>query len=1118
MPRTIKLFVHAFLIYTGLLIGPLTVFAQEPTPEPWLNYFQQQVALVEQETLADLRQVTPDNWTDIQAEWRAELREMLGIPADIRKTDLKSTTVGSISLEGVTVDRLHYQSRPGLYVGANLYRPKTKPPEGGFPAVLYVCGHARVTDGGRALGNKTNYQHHGLWLARHGVVCLTIDTVQLGEFHGEHHGTYKLGRWDWMSRGYTPAGVEAWNAIRGVDLLTALPEVNASQIGITGRSGGGVYSWYAAALDDRIRAAVPVAGITDLQNYVIDGCVEGHCDCMFFANLHRWDYAKLAALVAPRALLLANSDTDRIFPLDGVLRIERELRDLYARLGQSEKYGLVITPGPHKDTQDLQIPAFKWLVKHLTGTEILIDTPALKEIDFERLAVFTKEIPKNERVTSAGNWFVSLAQPIKNAQQATQKWDKEWFVKLKRIGVLPREPIEEPLLVESGQQTIEDRNWQLFTCEQPSGLAVLKLGVDSEQPPIVHLVLQDSIRWSAETLESITSSNRVKSRLAAFPDRAHFFVRWRGASWMENANSVKQRNQIARRFYLLGQTPEQVALLDYMAVSKWLARSQAECAMVEPAAAGREALICQLAALTLTSANEGPKIQRLHLASSPVDPSLASSLLGFLQVCPIEGIHAAIGDKFDVRSFAEKSPSQALLVDSSSEPQQAGGMRIVEVDQDSAKVRVRATRWSLPNLGDLPRVQFQEPATRSKRNVGAILPESGVAGLQYGVPGVPAEVRAGYRKASGGGWQYAEWQSVSADTDFSAVIELSELEASTEYAVRTQVRATGVEGPISSLSGQFKTLPAAETEADFRLAVGTCQAFIDRDGPHGFDLYRTLLRRSTDAFVMAGDVVYYDSLARSNELAYYHWQRTYSRPTLVEFHKRVPTYFLKDDHDTYVNDSWPGQQHDWTGDFTFESGQKIFIQETGLPNPAYRTFVIGSNLQIWLMEGRDYRSPNTDPDGPAKSIWGEAQKSWLAAGLKASKAKFKVVISPTPIVGPDRDNKRDNHSNKVFETEGREVRSLLSSYPNTISVCGDRHWQFHSVDPVTGLHEFSVGPASERHAGGWKQQDYRPDIHQYLRVGGGYLELDLQGAGDDCQLILRHLDTHGQEHHRHTLR
>ena len=106
-----------------------------------------------------------------------------------------------------------------------------------------------------SFGNKTGYQHHGEWFARNGYVCLIIDSLQLGEIPGLHHGTHHLGQWWWNARGYTPAGVEAWFGIRALDYLCSRPEVDAERIGLTGRSGGGSYSWTIAALDDRVKVA-----------------------------------------------------------------------------------------------------------------------------------------------------------------------------------------------------------------------------------------------------------------------------------------------------------------------------------------------------------------------------------------------------------------------------------------------------------------------------------------------------------------------------------------------------------------------------------------------------------------------------------------------------------------------------------------------------------------------------------------------------------------------------------------------------------------------------------------------------------------------------------------------
>jgi len=379
------------LSFLSPLFDPSELFGQ--SVPPWQRYLTDQVKILADRNQLDLKAITSESWSKTRIQWRAELQDMLGLSPWPDKVSLEATISRRFEVDGVSIENLHYQSSPGLYVAANLYLPKSQRPKSGWPAVLYVCGHANVTENGRLRGNKTSYQHHGLWLARHGIACLIIDTIQLGEFHGEHHGTYKLGRWDWITRGYTPAGVEAWNAMRAIDYLVSREEIDQWKIGITGRSGGGAYSWFAAALDDRIQVAVPVAGITDLQNHVIDGCVEGHCDCMYFVNAYRWDYAKLAAIIAPRPLLLTNTDSDSIFPLDGVMRIHHQVADVYRRLNQSNNYGVLIGPGPHKDTQELQVGAFKWLIKHLTGDEIVVEEAAKKEIETNELVAFPQELP-----------------------------------------------------------------------------------------------------------------------------------------------------------------------------------------------------------------------------------------------------------------------------------------------------------------------------------------------------------------------------------------------------------------------------------------------------------------------------------------------------------------------------------------------------------------------------------------------------------------------------------------------------------------------------------------------------------------------------------------------------
>ena len=409
------------------------------------DYFAREVAEIESRPLPS--PASAEEWKNTSARMRRQLAEMLGLDPMPPRTPLNVVKTGEVQGDGFVVEKMHYQSMPGLYVTANLYRPAKS--EGRLPAILYVCGHANMMQGSVSLGNKTGYQHHGEWFARHGYVCLTIDTVQLGEIRGEHHGTHSKGRWWWVSRGYTPAGAEAWNGIRGIDYLISRDDVDSERIGVTGRSGGGAYSWWVGALDERVKVVAPTAGITTLRNHVVDGAVEGHCDCMYFVNTYRWDYDRLAALVAPRPLLISNTDKDSIFPLDGVVGIYNETRRIYKALGAEAKIGIQIAEGPHKDTQPLNSGAFHWFDRWLKGADIMAvqDEGAPKRLAPEQLRVLGT-IPPDQRNTRIDEDFVPTAKPPQPPADAAA-WAKQrdaWLAALRKrcFAAWPSTPTPNP--------------------------------------------------------------------------------------------------------------------------------------------------------------------------------------------------------------------------------------------------------------------------------------------------------------------------------------------------------------------------------------------------------------------------------------------------------------------------------------------------------------------------------------------------------------------------------------------------------------------------------------------------------------------------------------------------
>lgn len=402
----------------GVAALPSAADREDLGSEELERYFKNRVAALEN-PVAEIE--TAEQWSEKEPVLRSQLREMLGLEPMPERTPLQATVTGTVEHDEFTVENLHFQSLPGLYVTANLYLPKER--EGKVPAVLYVCGHGPSKKGEVSFGNKVTYQHHGIWFARNGYACLVIDTIQLGEIEGIHHGLYRYDRWWWLSRGYTPAGVEAWNCVRALDYLQSREEVDGDRLGVTGRSGGGAYSWWIAAIDERIKAAVPVAGIASLRNHVVDGCVEGHCDCMYHFNTYRWDFEQVSALVAPRALLISNTDKDPIFPLDGVYHVYRGTEHIYGLLDAQAQLGLNIEEGPHKDTQPLRVSAFHWMNRFLKGADRsdTFELAAVKMLEPEELKVFS-ELPDDEINTTIDEVFVAKAGPPETPKTA-QEWD-----------------------------------------------------------------------------------------------------------------------------------------------------------------------------------------------------------------------------------------------------------------------------------------------------------------------------------------------------------------------------------------------------------------------------------------------------------------------------------------------------------------------------------------------------------------------------------------------------------------------------------------------------------------------------------------------------------------------
>lgn len=364
------------------------------------------------------------------------------------------------------------------------------------------------------------------------------------------------------------------------------------------------------------------------------------------------------------------------------------------------------------------------------------------------------------------------------------------------------------------------------------------------------------------------------------------------------------------------------------------------------------------------------------------------------------------------------------------------------------------------------------------------IPGQDAAGL---IPGLEGQARVRYgvlesleNPATTG------WEQAKADADYSIQFKLSDLQPAKRHFYRVEYK-TG-EGARAELSDlySFVTAPPPNERLPVKFHLTTCQDL------HGSGVYTPMAAQRPDFCVSAGDTVYYDGqgLARNVTQAYQAYQEMFGLPPMKEYYRHVGGYFMKDDHDYRFNDCDPHMKGRWVNAeradpaaklterrgnqaldvawMTHEEGSLVSRTVFPMSEKPYRTFRWGQGVQIWLLENREFRSPNAMPDGPEKSIWGKEQKAWLQDTLLASDADFRIIISPNPIMGPDRLMKGDNQANlNGFWYEGQAFLDWIKDHKlnNVILMCGDRHWQYHSIDHRNGraTHEFSCGPTFDEH-------------------------------------------------------
>lgn len=271
-----------------------------------------------------------------------------------------------------------------------------------------------------------------------------------------------------------------------------------------------------------------------------------------------------------------------------------------------------------------------------------------------------------------------------------------------------------------------------------------------------------------------------------------------------------------------------------------------------------------------------------------------------------------------------------------------------------------------------------------------------------------------YAPAAGGTPSVAT-MSVTRDADLTGKVTLTRLSPGTRYTYR--VRQGG-----ESVEGSFVTAPARDqARAVTFLWSGDlgggrrCRRIED-----GYPIFRPMAHRKPDFFLFVGDTIYadvrcggpdwvpgYDFVATT--LAEFRGKHRYNRadPAIQEFFRGTSVYAIWDDHEVKNDFSGPGEP-------LMPVGRRAFIEYWPIqpprdePTRLYRKVRWGKLLEVFILDTRQYRSPDQDPDGPRKTMLGAAQRRWLIDNISTSTATWKAIVTSGPLSVPTGRSGRDS--------------------------------------------------------------------------------------------------------------
>ena len=352
----------------------------ENAAEQFLAFVREQaISLASKHEVPSTRQ----QWEQQSKEIRVRLLKALGgFPAT--KCKLNPQTLGKMSFDGYTVEKVVIQTIPGVWMTANIYRPDG---DGPFPAVLCVHGHWKGAK------QDPTVQARCIGLVKLGFLAMAVDAFGAGERGieeslGEYHGDMTAATL--YATGRMLPGIQVYENMRCADYLQSREDVESENLAITGTSGGGNQTMYAGALEERFKAVIPVCSVGNYQAYLGVACCM--CELVPGALTFAEEWGVLG-LVAPRALMVINATQDGIqFSVAEAQKSITGASEVFKLFDVSGNIRHVTVESKHDYNQPMREAMYGWVTLHLKGEGDgrPIEEPEIETVDREQLRCFAE--------------------------------------------------------------------------------------------------------------------------------------------------------------------------------------------------------------------------------------------------------------------------------------------------------------------------------------------------------------------------------------------------------------------------------------------------------------------------------------------------------------------------------------------------------------------------------------------------------------------------------------------------------------------------------------------------------------------------------------------------------